>query len=187
MIRAAFGRTMKIVIVSLCGALLFLAFAPAWAQNRQGRAVPHVYPDQAEDDDPNFVPRRRNMRVRPEKVPYGPVLSPEDREADPFESETMELIDAYRQATDDKSRASVRTKLVAHLSRKFDSQHQRREKEINDLKDRLKHLTEVHMKRAADRKGIIDRHADHLLREVDGLGWEYDAPPIVEEGLFPPG
>ncbi len=184
MIRAALGRTMKIVIVSLCGALLFLAFGRAWAQNRPGRPVPNVYPDPkvAEDDDPSFLPRGRNMRVRPELAPYGVPV-----EADQFESETMELIDAYRQATDDKSRASVRTKLVAHLARKFDSQHQRREKEINDLKDRLKHLTEVHMKRAADRKGIIDRHADHLLREVDGLGWEYDAPPIVEEGPFPPG
>jgi len=28
---------------------------------------------------------------------------------------------------------------------------------------------------------IIDRHADHLLREVDGLGWENDAPSFVEE------
>jgi hypothetical protein len=114
-------------------------------------------------------------------VPYGVPV-----EADQFETETMELIDAYRQATDDKSRANLRAKLVAHLAKKFDSQFQRREKEINDLKARLKQLTELHTKRAADRKGIIDRHADHLLREVDGLGWEHDAPAIVEEEFLAP-
>jgi hypothetical protein len=176
MIRAALGRSMKIVIVSLCGALLFLAFAPAWAQPRPGRPVPNVFPHPAEEGDPNIPPPGRAIRVVPEMVPYGVPVEP-----DQFESETMELIDAYRQATDDKSRANVRTKLVAHLAQKFDSQHQRREKEIKDLKDRLKQLAEVHAKRAADRKGIIDRHADHLLREVDGLGWEHDAPTFVEE------
>jgi hypothetical protein len=169
---------MKIVIVSLCGVPLLLAFGPAWAQPRPGRAVPKVYPEPAEEFDPNIQPPGRAIRVIPEMVPYGVPV-----EADQFESETMELIDAYRQATDDKSRASVRTKLVAHLAKKFDSQHQRREKEIKDLKDRLKQLTEVHAKRAADRKGIIDRHADHLLREVDGLGWENDAPTFVQEGV----
>jgi hypothetical protein len=165
----------KIVVVSLCGALLFLAFAPAWAQFRPGRPAPHPVP--AEEFDPNNAPPGRVIRVVPEMVPYGAPV-----EADPFEIETIELIDAYRQATDDKSRANVRTKLVAHLAKKFDSQHQRREKEISDLKNRLKQLTEVHAKRAADRKGIIDRHADHLLREVDGLGWEHDAPTFVQEG-----
>jgi len=178
MFRATLGWTMKIVIVSLCGALLFLAFGPAWAQNRPGRLVPKAYPVPVDEDDPNILPRGRTNRVRPEMVPYGAPI-----EADQFASETMELIDAYRQATDDKSRVNVRTKLVAHLAKKFDSQHQRREKEINDLKDRLKHLAEVHTKRAADRKGIIDRHADHLLREVEGLGWENDAPTIVDESF----
>jgi hypothetical protein len=174
---------MKIVIVSLCGALLFLAFAPAWAQNRPGRPVPRVYAEPkvypVEEEDSIPQPRGRAIRLVPEMgVPYGVPVEP-----DQFENETMELIDTYRQATDDKSRASVRTKLLAHLAKKFDSQHQRREKEISDLKNRLKQLTEVHAKRAADRKGIVDRHADHLLREVDGLGWEHDAPTIVEEGV----
>jgi hypothetical protein len=172
------GRTTKIVSVGLCGALLFLALGPAWAQFRPGRPVPNVHPDPIEDGDPNFLPPGRVIRARPEMVPYGVPV-----EADQFESETMEMIDAYRQATDDKSRANVRTKLVAHLAKKFDSQFQRREKEINDLKARLKQLTELHTKRAADRKGIIDRHADHLMREVDGLGWEHDVPTIVEENF----
>ncbi len=181
MIRATLGRTMKFVVVSLCGTLLVLAFGSAWAQNRPARQVPNVYQDLVEDDG-NFQPRPRFIPARPELGPYGVPV-----EADQFTSETMDLIDAYRQATDDKSRANVRTKLVAHLAKKFDSQHQRREKEINDLKARLKQLTEVHAKRVADRKAIIDRHADHLLREVDGLGWENDAPTNVEEiGPFVP-
>ena len=180
MIRAMFGRTTKIVIVGMCGALLFLAFGPARAQNRRVHPVPNVYPDPAIDEDvPNFQPPGRIIRVRPDMAaPYGVPV-----EADQFETETMELIEAYRQATDDKGRANVRTKLVAHLTKKFDSQFQRREKEINDLKAHLKQLTERHTKRAADRKGIIDRRADHLLREIDGLGWEHDGPTVVEENF----
>jgi len=142
--------------------------------------VPNTFPEPV-DEAPNFQPQPfqpqpRVIRVQPEIGPYR-----EPVQADQFTSETMDLIDAYRQATDDKSRANLRAKLVVHLGKKFDSQHQRREKEINDLKARLKQLTEVHAKRAADRKGIIDRHADHLLREVDGLGWENDAPVFVDE------
>jgi hypothetical protein len=102
-------------------------------------------------------------------------------EADRFSIETGEIIDVYQQSSDDKVRAGLRTKLVAVLAKKFDSQQQRREQEINELKARLKQLTELQSKRAADRKGIIDRHADFLLREVDGLGWEND-PPLMVEG-----
>jgi len=178
MIRAMLGRTTKIVIVGSCAVLLFLAFGPARAQNRRVQPVPNVFPPDPDEVNPNFQPPGRIIRVRPDMVPYGVPV-----EADQFENETMEMIDAYRQATDDKSRANVRSKLVAHLAKKFDSQFQRREKEINDLKARLKQLTELHTKRAADRKGIIDRHADHLLREVDGLGWEHDAPTVVEENF----
>jgi hypothetical protein len=99
-------------------------------------------------------------------------------------SEVGELINQYRQAKDDKARASLRTKLVGVLSKKFDSQHQRREKEIAALKARLKELTELQEKRGSDRKGIIERHADFLLREIDGLGWEQDQPQFMTE--FPP-
>ena len=129
MIRGTLGRAVKIVIGGMCGTLLLLAFGPAWAQNRPGRAVPNVYSEPVEDDAGDIQPHPRVIRVGPEMVPYGVPV-----ESDQFESETMEMIDAYRQATDDKSRANVRTKLVAHLAKKFDSQRQRREKEISELK-----------------------------------------------------
>jgi hypothetical protein len=170
------GRTAKLVYGGLCLAFLFVAFGSAWGQNRLGRPAPNFNQAPVVDDEPKFRAKPRGFRGRPEMVQYSAPV-----EADQFTSETMELIDAYRQATDDKNRANLRTKLVAHLAKKFDSQHQSREKEINDLKARLKHLTELHAKRSADRKGIIDRHADHLLREVDGLGWEDDAPTVDEE------
>ncbi|MBI3864513.1 MAG: hypothetical protein HY290_21735 [Planctomycetia bacterium] len=156
---------MKIAIGGLCGALLFLAFGPAWAQPK-GRFVPKdLGPPDEVGSDVKLVPTLRQ---------FGAPVEP-----DQFTIDTNEVIGAYRESTDDKIRANLRSRLVVLLSRKFDSQHQRREKEINELKARLKQLTETHAKRTADRKGIIDRHADHLLREVDGLGWEFDEPAMV--------
>ncbi len=161
------------VVGGLCGATL-LAIGSAWGQPPRARQVPIPVED--------FVPAQRGQPV----FDPNPGFSvPQPVEADQFMIETNELIDAYRQSSDDKIRAGLRTKLGAVLAKKFDSQHQRREQEIAELKARLKQLTDLHTKRTAERKGIIDRHAERLLREVDGLGWEIDVPPPTWE--FAPG
>jgi hypothetical protein len=137
--------------------------------------------------------RRRSSRLIRVRPPARQPLVPNSRpyttpqgipvEADQFTIDTINIIDGYRQSTDDKTRSGLRNKLVAVLAKKFDSQHRRREQEINDQKARLKQLAELHAKRGADRKGIIDRHAELLLREVDGLGWETDPPTVTEEAI----
>jgi hypothetical protein len=130
---------------------------------------------------PNFAPPSNDQ---PRFGPYNPGDFPPGMrpvEMDQFASDVAELIDSYRQSKDDKNRAQARSRLLSILTKKFESQHQRREKEIAALKARLKELTELHEKRGGDRKGIIERHADYLLRNVDGLGWENDFP---EEGLM---
>jgi hypothetical protein len=161
------------VIGGLCGATL-VAIGSAWGQPPRARPVPVP----AEN---NFVPAQRGQPIFGEPVgPNDGFSVPQPVEADQFMIETNELIDAYRQSSDEKIRAGLRNKLTAVLAKKFDSQHQRREQEITELKARLKQLTELHTKRTAERKGIIERHAERLLREIDGLGWEIDAPPTWE-------
>lgn len=180
MIRMSRGIVMKVALAGLCGVSL-LAFGSAWGQPNRVRVPPKPVPVEEIEDDgqPVFQPKVRGHLV-PYMDPNGTPI-----QADRFTIETGEIIDVYRQSSDDKVRAGLRTKLVAVLAKKFDSQQQRREEEINELKARLKQLTELNTKRAADRKGIIDRHADHLLREVDGLGWENDPPPMIEEMWAP--
>jgi hypothetical protein len=199
------GTVGKVAIITLSGATL-LALGSAWGQNRPPRYVPDtdedIRPtptptnrqrvrgqDLSSDDDQILVEPQRGRAVPTYPGPvYGP-YAPGDYgpgrmiEADQFMSEVSSLIDIYRQAKDEKTRAGTRTKIISVLSKKFDSQHQRREKEIAALKARLKELTELQEKRGADRKGIIERHADFLLREVDGLGWEQDFQ--FPEGMVP--
>ena len=176
MARMSRGIILTVAIAGLCGCAL-LAIGSAWGQPRIVRPAPVAVDD--------FVQRpvgRRGFAPIPSDDVNG---MPVPMEADRFTVETNELIDAYQQSTDDKNRVALRTKLTNVLAKKFDAQHQRREQEIAELKARLKRLNELHTKRTADRKGIIDRHTDYLLREVDGLGWETDAPTIIEEGLVP--
>jgi hypothetical protein len=200
------GTVGKVAIITLGGATL-LAFGSVWGQNRPPRNVPNALNEEnrlppdtfnrqrvrgqdpsADDDQILHEPQRvRAVPAYPGPV-YGP-YSPSDygpgrmMEADQFMSEVSSLVDIYRQAKDEKARAGTRTKIISVLSKKFDSQHQRREKEIAALKARLKEFTELQEKRGADRKGIIERHADFLLREVDGLGWEQDFQ--FPEGMAP--
>jgi hypothetical protein len=204
MLRSNQGTVRKVVVFGLCAATVF-AFGSVWGQPRPSRIRPT--PDTAEDDNPPFKGRPSPYRSdptgdeesfpsQPQRVrtyPPGPVYGPyspndfgpgQPVEADQFMAEVVDLTNLYRQAKDDKARSGLRTKLLGVLSKKFDSQHQRREKEIAALKARLKELTELQEKRGLDRKGIIERHTDFLLREIDGLGWEQDQPQFMTE--FPP-
>lgn len=176
MARMSRGIILTVAVGSLCGAT-WQAIGSAWGQPRIVRPAP------VPDDE--FIPPPPGRRVFVGNPPDEVNGVPVPMEADRFTIETNELIEAYRQSIDDKNRAALRSKLTNVLAKKFDAQHQRREQEITELKARLKRLTELHTKRTADRKGIIDRHSDFLLREVDGLGWETDAPTMMEEGLVP--
>lgn len=204
MLRSNQGTVRKIVVFGLCAATV-LAFGSVWGQPRPPRNTPRLVPDTAYDDDPPSYRQPKLGRPDPgadeEQLPVPPQrfrLGPSNPgpvyesyptgqpvEADQFLTEVGDLINQYRQAKDDKARGGLRTKLLGVLSKKFDSQHQRREKEIAELKGRLKALTELQEKRGADRKGIIERHADFLLREIDGLGWEQDQPQFMTPDMLP--
>ena len=181
----------KAGIVTLSGVLLLL-LTTVWAQPRPGRVQQPrpIYPDEPAED---FQPRRPRAVAdpgdpsngQPPFRTYTPTDEPGLRpvEVDEFAGEVSQLLDTYRQAKDEKNRAQVRARILAVLTKKFDSQHQRRDREITALKARLKELSDLQEKRGADRKGIIERHADFLLREVDGLGWEQDFQ--FPEGMAP--
>jgi hypothetical protein len=105
------------------------------------------------------------------------------------EQEVAALVAEYSKTEEDGDRAKVKSKLAAALAKQFDLQQKRRELELARVEAQLKKLRELMKKRADERKTIIDKRIDQLVREADGLGWAPPAglsPPIVEPGVLPP-
>jgi hypothetical protein len=87
------------------------------------------------------------------------------------EREVNGLVAEYSRKEDDKERAKVKEKLSAALSKQFDLQQKRREHELAKVEAQVKKLRELMKKRGEERKAIIDRRLDQLMREAEGLGW----------------
>jgi hypothetical protein len=93
--------------------------------------------------------------------------------------EVQRLVKDYGRTEDDKERTKIKEKLATALSKQFDLQQKRRDLELSRLEAKLKKLRAVLMKRDEERKTIIDKRLDQLVREADGLGW---APPPGPRG-----
>jgi hypothetical protein len=88
--------------------------------------------------------------------------------------EVKRLLKDYGRTEDDKERTKIKEKLTTALSKQFDMQQKRRDLELSRLEAKLKKLRALMKKRDEERKTIIDKRLDQLIREADGLGW---APP----------
>jgi hypothetical protein len=75
---------------------------------------------------------------------------------------------------EEAARAKLKEKLASALAKQFDAQQKRRDLELARVEARLKKLREVMRKRGEERKTIIDKRLDQLVREAEGLGW---SPP----------
>jgi hypothetical protein len=89
------------------------------------------------------------------------------------------LLADYKGTEKEEERTKIKTKLATALSKQFDMQQKRRELELSRLEAKLKKVRELMKKRDEERKLIIDRRLDQLVREADGLGW---APPPGPRG-----
>jgi hypothetical protein len=87
------------------------------------------------------------------------------------EREVSGLVREYSRKEDDKERAKIKEKLSAALSKQFEAQQKRREHELAKVEAQVKKLRELMKKRGEERKTIIDRRLDQLMREAEGLGW----------------
>jgi len=87
------------------------------------------------------------------------------------EREVNGLVAEYSRKEDEKERAKIKEKLSAALSKQFDLQQKRREHELARVEAQVKKLRELMKKRGEERKAIIDRRLDQLMREAEGLGW----------------
>ena len=65
----------------------------------------------------------------------------------------------------------IKTRLTEMLGKQFDFRQKRHESEITALEAQVKKLKEIVQKRQENRKEIIGKRFDQLLRDSEGLGW----------------
>jgi hypothetical protein len=70
-----------------------------------------------------------------------------------------------------ESKDKIKTQLTETLGKQFDLRQKRHEAEIAALEAQLKKLKELVQKRQENRREIIGKRLDQLVREADGLGW----------------
>lgn len=69
------------------------------------------------------------------------------------------------------NKEKIRTKLTETLGKQFDARQKRHEAEIAALDAKIKKLKEMVQKRQDNRREIISRRLEQLVREAEGLGW----------------
>jgi hypothetical protein len=65
----------------------------------------------------------------------------------------------------------VKAKLAEAIDKQFDLRQKRHETEIAALENQIKKLKEMVQKRQENRKDIVSKRLDQLVRESEGLGW----------------
>jgi hypothetical protein len=98
--------------------------------------------------------------------------------------EVEKLMRDYKRTDDADERGKIKTKLAAALTKQFDAQQKRRDLELARVEAQLKKLRALMTKRGEERKTIIDRRVEQMVRDAEGLGW---APPPAPSTLFPSG
>lgn len=70
-----------------------------------------------------------------------------------------------------QDKEKIKTKLNETIDKQFDLRQKRHEAEITALETQLKKLKDMVQKRQENRKEIVGKRYDQLLRESEGLGW----------------
>jgi hypothetical protein len=65
----------------------------------------------------------------------------------------------------------IKTKLTEAIDKQFDARQKRHEAEITALENQVKKLKEMVQKRQENRKDIVSKRFEQLIRESEGLGW----------------
>jgi hypothetical protein len=86
-------------------------------------------------------------------------------------NEANQLIQQLGEAKSDSDRDKIKTKLSEVLEKQFDQRQKRHEQEIEHLEAQIKKLKDLIQKRQENRREIIARRLDQILRESQGLGW----------------
>lgn len=91
--------------------------------------------------------------------------------------EIGKVLEEYRKTSDEDKRAKLKARLTDLLNKQFEAQEQQRNQEIQRLEEQMKKLRELMRRRSEARQSIVDKRAEQLVREAEGLGWTSPNPP----------
>jgi hypothetical protein len=100
--------------------------------------------------------------------------------------EVNRLIADYKRTDKDEEKAKIKTKLGDALTKQFDAQQKRRDLELTRLEEKVKKVRALMKKRDEERKTIVDKRLDQLVREAEGLGWGPPPRPTGTGSYGPP-
>lgn len=75
------------------------------------------------------------------------------------------------EAKSDSDRDKIKAKLSDLLEKQFDLRQKRHESEIEALEAQVKKLKDLVQKRQENRRDIISKRLDQVVRDAQGLGW----------------
>jgi hypothetical protein len=85
--------------------------------------------------------------------------------------EADQLTQELGRAKNDAERDKLKARLGELLDKQFNLRQARHEREIEALETRVKKLKDLVQKRQENRRDIVSRRLEQILRELDGLGW----------------
>ncbi len=84
---------------------------------------------------------------------------------------TEELARKLGEAKSESDKSEIKTELAAGLEKQFDLRQKRHHDEIAELEAKVKQLKDLVEKRQENRREIVAKRLDQILRDAEGLGW----------------
>ena len=84
---------------------------------------------------------------------------------------TEELARKLGGVKSDSERSEIKTELTENLEKQFDLRQKRHREEIAQLEAKVKQLKDLVEKRQENRREIVAKRLDQILRDAEGLGW----------------
>jgi hypothetical protein len=108
----------------------------------------------------------------PHNVPFGPFPGADQLRTNASAQLEMDrLVRQLSEAKSDADREDLKTKMTQALEKQFDQRQRRHEAEIEALEAQVKKLKDLVRARNENRREIVSRRLEQILREAQGLGW----------------
>ena len=92
-------------------------------------------------------------------------------EDNPLSHQAEQLAQQLAAAKSDSDREKIKGQLAETLEKQFDQRQKRHEEEIKSLEAQVKKLKDLVDKRQENRREIIARRLNQIVKESQGLGW----------------